>query len=50
MRLLRIEEVSEFGLVECVGREIPPYAILSHAWGQAHEEVTFQDIMRNIQE
>lgn len=44
MRLLWLEENSVFSLVEHVGRDIPPYAILSHTWGADHEEVTFKDL------
>jgi hypothetical protein len=45
MRLLRIEEDDGFSLVEFFGRNIPPYAILSHTWGADHEEVTFTDLI-----
>ena len=45
MRLLRIEDDGEYSLVELVGNDTPPYAILSHTWGPAVEEVTFKDIM-----
>lgn len=43
MRLLKVDDLQlhEF---ECDGR-IPPYAILSHTWGDG--EVTFQEIDRN---
>lgn len=47
MRILRLEEDSAFSLVECVGRDIPLYAILSHTWGVDHEEVTFKDLAEN---
>jgi hypothetical protein len=45
MRLLRIEADGGFSLVEYVGKSIPPYAILSHTWGEDHEEVTVRDII-----
>lgn len=45
MRLLRLEG-DKFSLVEHV-RDIPPYAILSHTWGEDHEEVTFRDLTDN---
>jgi hypothetical protein len=45
MRLLRIEDGGGFGLVELVGSNIPPYAILSHTWGADEEEVTFKDLV-----
>jgi hypothetical protein len=44
MRLLRLGEDGAFSLIEYVGRDIPPYAILSHTWGADHEEVTFKDL------
>lgn len=44
MRLLRVDDNGEFSLVEYVGRNTPPYAILSHTWGDKEEEVTFQDM------
>lgn len=39
MRLLNSVSLE---LKEFLGSDIPPYAILSHTWGE--EEVTFQDI------
>ncbi|KAH7394809.1 heterokaryon incompatibility protein-domain-containing protein [Pyrenochaeta sp. MPI-SDFR-AT-0127] len=45
MRLLQLDEDGGFSLVECVGNDIPPYAILSHTWGQDGDEITFQDLM-----
>jgi hypothetical protein len=41
MRLLRTDKLE---LVEFQGKDIPPYAILSHTW--ATEEVSFQDIQQ----
>jgi hypothetical protein len=41
---LRLEDDGGFSLVEFFGRDIPPYAILSHTWGTDHEEVTFRDL------
>jgi hypothetical protein len=46
MRLLQIRDDGSLSLVEYVGKNIPPYAILSHTW--AHEEVTFQDVVRGV--
>ena len=43
MRLLNVN-ARELELVEFFGDQIPPYAILSHAWG--NDEVTFQDLQR----
>lgn len=48
MRLLRIDDDGEFSLVEHVGRYIPPYAILSHTWGEDHEEVSFRDVRKGL--
>jgi ankyrin repeat protein len=45
MRLLKIEDDNKLSLVEFVGNDIPPYAILSHTWGADHEEVTYKDIV-----
>lgn len=45
MRLLQIDDSGEFSLVKYVGRDIPPYAILSHTWGADYEEVTFRDLV-----
>ena len=45
MRLLRIEDDGGFKLVELIGSNIPPYAILSHTWGADEEEVTFKDLV-----
>jgi hypothetical protein len=43
MRLLKIEIGGDFSLVECVGNDIPRYAVLSHTWGENDEEYTFED-------
>lgn len=45
MRLLQLQEDGGFSLVEFFGGDIPPYAILSHTWGPASEEVTFRDLI-----
>jgi hypothetical protein len=45
MRLLRLEEDGGFSLIECFGKDIPRYAILSHTWGADQEEVTFKDLI-----
>ncbi|KAF2844758.1 HET-domain-containing protein [Plenodomus tracheiphilus IPT5] len=44
MRLLRLEHNGDFSLAEYVGKNLPRYAILSHTWGEDHEEVTFRDL------
>ncbi|KAH7115447.1 hypothetical protein B0J13DRAFT_572157 [Dactylonectria estremocensis] len=48
MRLLRVGNDGEFSLAEFVGDNIPPYAILSHTWGEDCEEVTFKDLVEGI--
>ena len=45
MRLLKLEPEDGFSLVEVFGYDIPRYAILSHTWGPASEEVTFKDLI-----
>ena len=47
MRLLKLKGDGEFSLIEFVGDDIPPYAILSHTWGADDEEVTFRDLMES---
>jgi hypothetical protein len=45
MRLLQLlNDGSDFSLVERVGNNIPPYAILSHTWGSDADETTFNDL------
>jgi hypothetical protein len=48
MRLLRIEDGGDFSLVELVGSNIPPYAILSHTWGSDEDEVTLKDLVEGV--
>jgi hypothetical protein len=43
MRLLQVGENGEFNLTDDLIGNIPPYAILSHTWGEDHDEVTFKD-------
>jgi tetratricopeptide (TPR) repeat protein len=45
MRLLKLHDNGELGLVERSGHSIPEYAILSHTWGPDGEEVTYEDLM-----
>ena len=46
MRLLQVDENGEFGLTKDLTTNIPPYAILSHTWGNDDEEVTFKDMTK----
>jgi ankyrin repeat protein len=49
MRLLQLQD-GGFSLVQFVGSNIPPYAILSHTWGPSNEEVTYQDLLSDTGE
>lgn len=40
---MKIEVGGDLSLVECVGSDIPRYAVLSHTWGGDDEEFTFED-------
>jgi hypothetical protein len=43
MRLLQVESSGDFSLTEDYTEHVPPYAILSHTWGEDREEVIFDD-------
>lgn len=45
MRLLQLQGDDGFSLVDFVGKDIPQYAILSHTWGEDHEEISFKDLI-----
>jgi hypothetical protein len=45
MRLLQLDKDGELSLTEFISGRVPPYAILSHTWGQDGSEVTYQDVM-----
>jgi hypothetical protein len=48
MRLLHCQNDDRFCLTEDLSdNELPPYAILSHTWGQDYEEVTFEDMIND---
>ncbi|OCK73007.1 HET-domain-containing protein, partial [Lepidopterella palustris CBS 459.81] len=47
MRLLELKNHGEFSLTKDLVVNIPPYAILSHTWGEDGEEVTFTDLVDN---
>jgi hypothetical protein len=40
------EEIEFFSLVQVEGKDIPPYAILSHTWGADDEELNFSDVSK----
>ncbi|KAF2831796.1 HET-domain-containing protein, partial [Ophiobolus disseminans] len=44
MRLIHSDGYSGFSLSLFHGRQIPPYAILSHTWGADDDEVSFEDL------
>jgi hypothetical protein len=44
MRLLELKDNSEFSLTEDIVNNTQPYAILSHTWGDNHDEVNFKDL------
>jgi hypothetical protein len=46
MRLLQVDENGELSLTDNLINNIPPYAILSHTWGEDHEEVTFEELTK----
>jgi NACHT domain/Heterokaryon incompatibility protein (HET) len=50
MRLLKRKEDGTFVLTELLADHdpIPPYAVLSHTWGDDEEEVTFQDVTNGL--
>jgi hypothetical protein len=50
MRWRRRSETGEITLTQnLVGdNSIPPYAIISHTWGQDNEEVTFEDMVKGV--
>lgn len=47
MRLLKLDNDAgdEFSLVEFLGEDLPPYAILSHTWGPSDTEVSHKDLV-----
>jgi hypothetical protein len=50
MRLLEYQEDGRLSVTADITNEdaIPPYAILSHTWGAEAEEVSFEDLARNV--
>jgi Tol biopolymer transport system component len=45
IRLLKIDNSGAFSLEEFSKDKIPPYAILSHTWGTAKDEVAYRDMV-----
>lgn len=49
MRLLETLPNGDFRLTEkFLDKAIPPYAILSHTWGAASQEITFEDMVEDL--
>ncbi|KAF4634885.1 hypothetical protein G7Y89_g3214 [Cudoniella acicularis] len=48
MRLLELKNDGELSLTKDLIDNIPPYAILSHTWGEDNEEATFQDLVQGV--
>ncbi len=44
MRLLQLKTNGEFSLTQDLINNIPPYAILSHIWGDDNQEITLRDL------
>ena len=47
MRFLALDEKGHFSLTEDMINNIPPYAILSHTWGDGDQEVSFGDLVKD---
>ncbi len=47
MRLLRLGDHGGLSLTKHDDDKLPPYAILSHTWGDEDDEVTFDDLKRD---
>jgi hypothetical protein len=47
---MRLINVKTFELIEFIGEDIPPYAILSHRWGKASDEVSFEVMSTSLAE
>jgi ankyrin repeat protein len=50
MRLVQIQADGSFSLVKYEGTPIPPYAILSHTWGDDKDEVNYEDMRKEKRE
>jgi hypothetical protein len=46
MRLLELKSNGDVSLTKDIISKIPPYAILSHTWGEDGDEVTFKDLIK----
>lgn len=48
MRLLSLQNDGRLSFTGDITDNVPPYAILSHTWGNDDEEVTFEDVSRDV--
>jgi hypothetical protein len=48
MRLLQLSQRGQLSLTKNLVSNIPPYAILSHTWGDDDDEVTFDDLEKGL--
>jgi hypothetical protein len=48
MRLLKFNALGQLEFTKDLIDSIPPYAILSHTWGEDEEEVSFDDLQNNM--
>ncbi|KIW62839.1 hypothetical protein PV04_10969 [Phialophora macrospora] len=47
MRLVHLDQHGRLSLTRHLTSQIPPYAIISHTWGTAEDEVTFDDMQNS---
>jgi hypothetical protein len=48
MRLVQLSQHGELSLTKDLVLNTPPYAILSHTWGDDDDEVTFDDLEKGL--
>src|ERR1700712_3500433 len=48
MRLLELKSNGDVSLTKNLISNIPPYAILSHTWGDDDDEITFEDLTEGL--
>ena len=49
MRLLKLQSRGDLSLTKDLLDSIPTYGILSHTWGEEHDEVTFDDLYSGLE-
>jgi hypothetical protein len=45
MRLIHIDDQGNLSFTKDLSKDIPPYTILSHTWGEDEEEIIYQDML-----